>query len=266
MQASNEPAKVYSLTRYQAGIAAEIESMSRNTGSMCRTYPWLKRLTTHASTGAVAAIIYPRTFDGAARLTQHLDRTGIAWRVMGDGNVMGTAPLDGEIVALSLRLLDEPLTVNGNRLSAHAGHSLAAISEAAAERSLSGLEGFASSTEMLGSALRQNLQGDANELWQLVEKVVLVRRGEVRTFPAQDEILEIDRTCMRDRDLIMAATLKLIPGNGAARREATIDRKPLESQPVPAPEPEPAPAPAQRLLYEFEYELEAGYDQWRDAE
>jgi UDP-N-acetylenolpyruvoylglucosamine reductase len=261
MQASNEPAKVYSLTRHQGGIAAEIESMARNTGSMCRTYPWLKRLTTHASAGAVAAIIYPRTFDGVARLTQLLDRTGIAWRVMGDGNVMGTAPLDGETVALSLRLLDEPLTVNGNRLTAHAGHSLAAISEAAAERSLSGLEGFASSTEILGLALRQNV-----ELWQLVEKVVLVRRGEVRMFPAQDEILEIDRTCMRDRDLIMAATLKLMPGNGAARREATIDRKPLESHPVPEPAPAPATEPAQRLLYEFEYELEAGYDPWRDAE
>jgi UDP-N-acetylmuramate dehydrogenase len=260
MQASNEPAKVYSLTRHQAGIAAEIESMARNTGSMCRTYPWVKRLTTHTSTGAVAAIIYPRTFDGAARLTQLLDRTGIAWRLMGDGNVMGTAPFDDETVALSLRLLDQPLAVSGNHVTAHAGHSLAAISEAAAERSLSGLEGFALSTELLGSALRQNLRGDESELWQLVEKVVLVRRGEVRTFPAQDEILEIDRTCMRDRDLIMAATLKLVPGNGITRREATIERKPLESQPAPAP------APAQRLLYEFEYELEAGYDPWRDAE
>jgi hypothetical protein len=71
---------------------------------------------------------------------------------------------------------------------------------------------------MLGLALRQNLRGDANELWQLVEKVVLVRRGEVRTFPAQDEILEIDRTCMRDRDLIMAATLKLMPARRRASR------------------------------------------------
>src|SRR5262249_22638138 len=147
-----------------------------------------------------------------------------------------------------LRLLDEPLAVNGNHVNAHAGQSLAAISQAAADRSLSGLEDYASSTELLGSALKQN-----PELWELVERVVLVRRGEVRVFPAQDEILEIDRTCMRDRDLIMAAPLKLLTANGAPRREAAIGRKP-ESQP-PA-----ASAPAQPLLYEFEYELEPGYD------
>jgi UDP-N-acetylmuramate dehydrogenase len=185
----------------------EIEAIARSAGARCRTWQWLKNFTTLGVGGPVAAILYPETIGGAAQLVHRLDSVGLRWRALGHGTSILAADDLHDCIAISLRLIDERLAFDPPRVHAHAGYSLPALALASAERGLSGLELTAGLGGSLGGALRMNESG---EIWSLVEEIVVADRGGLKVYfrPARSAA-----EGLRLRELILAATLRLRPGD-----------------------------------------------------
>ena len=190
----------------------EIEAIAREAQSHCRTQQRLKDFTSLGVGGPIAAIVYPESLIGAAQLAYRLDQSGIRWRVLGHGTKILASESQHDYVAISLRLLNERLIIDGDRIYVHAGYSLPALVDAAAERGLSGLEPLAGITGSVGGALRMNIGLPGCVIWRLVENLVIAQAGGVRNVPEPGEVLEIALACLTDRDLILAATLRLVVG------------------------------------------------------
>jgi UDP-N-acetylmuramate dehydrogenase len=205
----------------------EIEAIARATDAQCRTWQWLKNFTALGVGGPVAAIIYPSTLAGAARLVERLKQAGIRWRALGHGTSILASDEVHDYVVISLRLLDERLVFEGERVRAHAGYSLLALVRAAAEHGLSGLEGLCGTSGGVGGALRMNAGGPGREIWRVVEEVSLAYEGAVRAVPAAEVMMEDGQTCLTDEDLILTATFKLTPGDPEAIK-AEMERLSLE--------------------------------------
>ena len=201
----------------------EIEALARESDAQCRTWQWLKNFTALGVGGPVAAIIYPSTLVGAARLVERLKRAGIRWRALGHGTSILASDEIHDLVAISLRLLDERLVFEDVRVRVHAGYSLPALVQSAAEHGLSGLEGLAGISGGVGGALRMNAGAAGREVWSVVENLSLADEGQVKIIPAAEVLLEDDQTCLTDENLILAATLKLTAGD-PAEIKAEMDR------------------------------------------
>ena len=191
----------------------EIEAIARATDAQCRTWQWLKNFTALGVGGPVAAIIYPSTMAGAARLVESLRQAGIRWRALGHGTSILASDEVHDYVVISLRLLDERLTFEDERVRVHAGYSLPALVQAAVERGLWGLEGLSGISGGIGGALKMNAGTRGHEIWHVVEEISLAYEGEVRSVPAAEVLMEDGQTCLSDDDLILAATFKLAPGD-----------------------------------------------------
>ncbi len=201
----------------------EIEAIARATDSQCRTWQWLKNFTALGVGGPVAAIIYPSTMAGAARLVESLRQAGIRWRALGHGTSILASDEVHDYVVISLRLLDERLVFEDERVRVHAGYSLPALVQAAVERGLWGLEGLSGISGGVGGALKMNAGTTGHEIWRVVEEIALAYEGEVRSAPAAEVLMEDGQTCLSDDDLILAATFKLTPGD-SEEIKAEMDR------------------------------------------
>lgn len=204
----------------------EIEAMARATESQCRSWQWLKNFTALRVGGPVAAIVYPSTVTGAAQLVHKLQQAGIRWRALGHGTSILAADDVHDFVAISLRLMDERLIFDGSLVTVHAGYSLIALVKAAAERGLSGLEGFAGMPGSVGGALRMETESEGCDLWRLVESLTIAEHGALKVIPLKDLVYrdivykEGNRGLAED-SLILTATLRLSPGSPAKIKEET---------------------------------------------
>jgi UDP-N-acetylmuramate dehydrogenase len=193
----------------------EIRAIARATDSLCCTLPRLQRLNAVAAGDGVAALVYPSSLVGAAQLAQRLEQAGLRWRALGHGPAQESLH---DYVAISLRLLDERLVFDGPFVRAHAGYSLPALVRAAAERGLSGLEALAGLSGSVGGALRAQAGLTLRYIWSVVDEVVIADRGglEIVALAHADE-----RELFDPRDLILAVTLRLLPGEPEAIRAET---------------------------------------------
>ena len=216
----------------------EIEALARATESQCRTWQWLKNFTALRMGGPIAAIIYPSTVKGAALLVHQLQQSGIRWRALGHGTSILADDEVHDFVAISLRLLDERLIFDGDQVMVHAGYSLMALVNAAAERGLTGLESFAGITGSVGGVLRMEAEITGRDLWHQVASVTIAEGGEVRVVPQRDllyrEIVYREgQRSLAETALILTATLKLVPGNPADVKEATERQELVRLQKTP---------------------------------
>jgi hypothetical protein len=190
----------------------EIVSLALQTESDFRVGTELRSAKALGFGATLAALVYPSSIVNAAQLVHQLEQAGLRWRLL--GTEIGSL-LEGEqdFVGISLRLLDERLVIEGAQVRVHAGYSLAALVQAAAEHGLSGLEGLAGVTGSVGGALRNVTGLIGRYLWSVVEEVVSADRGglEVITLREAEE-----RELFDGQDLILAVTLKLTPSTPAA--------------------------------------------------
>ncbi len=198
----------------------------------------------------LAALVYPHSITSAAQLVFQLDQTDLPWRVLETKPSMLESSTD--FVGISLRLLQERLVIEGTQVRVHAGYSLAALVQAAAENGLSGLEGLAGVTGSVGGALRNVTGLIGRYLWSVVEEVVIADRGGLQVITLQDAD---ERELFDPQDLILSATLRLTASTAEtvmqetdrarhARYAATIYQtaslRPSHLRVVPAPEVEAA--------------------------
>jgi hypothetical protein len=159
----------------------------------------------------LAALIYPHSITSAAQLIFQLEQANLRWRVLETKPPMLES--ESDFVGISLRLLEERLVIEGTQVCVHAGYSLAALVQAAAEQGLSGLEGLAGVTGSVGGALRNVTGLVGRYLWSVVEEVVIADHGGLEVIALHNAE---ERELFDGQDLILSATLKLTPGNAAA--------------------------------------------------
>lgn len=209
---TNQVGTPLALLQRTAERLAEVEALARATESLCRTGEQLKKLAPLGVSEHVAAIVYPSSIVGAAQLVHRLTQAGIRWRGIGQGTGFYGAYGLHDFVAVSLRLLDERIVVDGERIRVHAGHSLAALVRTAAEHGLSGLEGLAGLPGSIGGALSSPNSLAIRYLWNLIEEVVVADRGGLVVITLSDAT---ESELFDPQDLILAITLKLTPGDAA---------------------------------------------------
>lgn len=189
----------------------------------------------------LAALIYPHSITSAAQLIFQLDQADLPWRVLETKPPMLES--ESDFVGISLRLLEERLVIEGTQARVHAGYSLAALVQAAAEHGLSGLEGLAGVTGSVGGALRNVTGLVGRYLWSVVEEVVIADRGGLQVITLSDAE---ERELFDPQDLILSATLRLTESTAEevleetdrarhARYAATIFQRPAPLHAVPAP-------------------------------
>ncbi len=192
----------------------------------------------------LAALVYPHSITSAAQLVFQLDQADLPWRVLETKPSMLESSTD--FVGISLRLLQERLVIEGTQVRVHAGYSLAALVQAAAENGLAGLEGLAGVTGSVGGALRNVTGLVGRYLWSVVEEVVIADRSGLQVIALQDAE---ERELFDPQDLILSATLRLTASTAEkvlletdrarhARYAATIYQRPSHLRVVPSPNEE----------------------------
>ncbi len=192
---------------------AEVETIARTTEALSRTKTQLQKLAPLGVSDKVAAVLYPTSIVGAAQLVHRLSQSGIRWRALGQGvsfNNNWHGALDSQdFVAVSLRLLDERVVIDGERVRVHAGYSLASLVRTCAAGGLSGLEGLAGLPGSVGGALSTPNGLAIRYLWNLIEEVVVADRGGLVVITLNDAA---ESELFDPQDLILAVTLKLAQG------------------------------------------------------
>jgi hypothetical protein len=254
------------------GRIALIEEIARSTESSLRTWGWLRSLSHVAGQRELDAILYPSTMAGASALIHRLETSGVDWLPMGflEGR---RSRSDRNVVAVSLRLLDENLLFDGERIRVHAGYSVSALAYAASERGLTGLEPLIQMRGSLGDFLRPGRRG---ELWHLVEEVVVARSGVLKIIFTRGEDLTSEQRSALEGALILAATLRLNRVENAQVRLDDGDIFPTYSNLIDGGNRHRGAADSNgeviplaersrgRAARELQLELEYGADAWRD--
>lgn len=253
------------------GRIALLEEIARSTESSLRTWGWLRGLTKAVASRELDAIIYPSTMAGASALIHRLEVSGVDWQALGSSQRRGVR--NGRaVVAVSLRLLDESLLFDGERIRVHAGYSVSALAYAASERGLTGLEPLIQMRGSLGDYLRPGRKG---ELWHLVEEVIIARNGVLKVILTRGEDLTPDQRSLIDGALIVAATLRLNRVQSAVVEDEGTDRFPtyadskevVDRQENSKTSGDVIPLTERmksRAAREFQLELEYDLDGWRE--
>ena len=109
----------------------------------------------------------------------------------------------------------ETLSVEGNRMTAACGVSLASAARCAAEHSLSGLEFAAGIPGSLGGGIFMNAGAYGGELKDVVRSVrVLTKYYEIAEIPAEEAGFGYRNSRFRESgEIILGAVMELVPGN-----------------------------------------------------
>lgn len=162
--------------------------------------------------GEIDCIVYPESYDAAARLVAELDNAGIDWRVLGAGSrlLVGDEPL--RKTAVSLKLLEELMRFDSVRVRLPAGYRLSRLATASVERGLRGLTKLQTSTGTVGGALRRQDTAEGRLLKRALEYLLVARDGALVRLRAD----EVDTT---REPLILGCELRLGVGGKSSVKE-----------------------------------------------
>lgn len=131
------------------------------------------------------------------------------------------------------------IDIDGNRLTAQAGDSLASIAKAAQRAELTGLEFASGIPGTLGGGLRMNAGAYDGELKDVVESAdVIFPDGHIETLSADDLHFGYRHSRFQEEPLYMlSATMKLAPGDGEAilARMMDLNQRRRDKQPLEYP-------------------------------
>ena len=138
---------------------------------------------------------------------------GLSLRVLGGGSNLLVADEGIDALVVSLRRAAGSFTFIGERVVAGAAVMLPALSRAAAERSLGGLEFAVGIPGAVGGALNSNAGiGDGRSIGLLVEEVEVIGGRGRSTIPRSELFFGYRRSSLRGAGvMVLGATLRLQP-------------------------------------------------------
>ncbi|MCS6883802.1 MAG: FAD-binding protein [Acidobacteriota bacterium] len=167
-----------------------VERICKKLGVLVR-YGQLMRFHTAVGVGGeIDCIAYPCDYATAARLVAELESAAVDWRVLGAGSRLLVADLPIARTAVSLKLIEEMMLFDGEKVRVPAGYRVAAIAAATIERGLAGLEKLGYSVGTVGGALRRQDTAEGRILASLVNKVIVARNGRLVELDATEVVFE----------------------------------------------------------------------------
>jgi UDP-N-acetylmuramate dehydrogenase len=174
----------------------------------------------------------PDNVETLAAMLRLADTEGYPWMLLGAGSntLVGDVGFPGLVV--NTKGLDS-LEIDGMRIRAGAGVTLAALSFAAAEMSLSGMEPLAGIPGSVGGAVVMNAGAFGRSLGELIEEVELLVDGERRVLKGEDILWRYRGSSLKG-EVVVGVILKLASGSREAIRKEMalfLDRR-RSSQPL----------------------------------
>ena len=175
--------------------------------------------------GAIDWVLTPQTEEQAAALVHEMDSAEIGWRALGSGSNILADDGEHQYVVLSLKDLKGELQFDGERVSVPAGYSLPRLCIDVARQGLSGIEGLGGIPGTVGGALWMNAGAYGHEIGTVTETVRVARNGKVVEVPGEAIEWNYRHTSFKEGELLLGATLRLIPDDADKIRARMEDAK-----------------------------------------
>jgi UDP-N-acetylmuramate dehydrogenase len=175
--------------------------------------------------GAIDWVLSPETEEQAAAIVNEMDKAGIGWRALGSGSNILADDGDHHYVVLSLKELKGELEFDGEYVSVSAGYSLPRLCIDVSRQGLSGIEGLGGIPGTVGGALWMNAGAYGHEIGTVTAKVRVARGGSVQEIPGSDVQWNYRHTSFREGELLLGATLRLMPDDSERIRARMEDAK-----------------------------------------
>jgi UDP-N-acetylmuramate dehydrogenase len=175
--------------------------------------------------GAIDWVLSPETENQAAAIVNEMDKAGIGWRPLGSGSNILADDGDHHYVVLSLKELKGELNFEGERVSVSAGYSLPRLCIEVARQGLSGIEGLGGIPGTVGGAVWMNAGAYGHEIGTVTETVRVARDGVVKEIRGTEVQWNYRHTSFKDGELLLGATLRLMPDDPERIRARMDDAK-----------------------------------------
>src|SRR6267143_113857 len=175
--------------------------------------------------GAIDWVLSPASEAQAAALVHAMDQAEIGWRALGSGSNILADDGDHHYVVLSLKELKGELEFDGERVSVSAGFSLPRLCIEVARQGLSGIEGLGGIPGTVGGAVWMNAGAYGHEIGTVAETVRVARDGLVKEISGTDVQWNYRHTSFREGELLLGATLRLMPDDPERIRARMEDAK-----------------------------------------
>lgn len=200
-----------------------------------RNEPFSEHTSFHIG-GPADYMLWPETPDQLAAILHYAKAHDLPLFILGNGSNLLVSDLGmAGLVINTARFTD--MTFHDEQVEVGAGVLLADLSQAAAQRGLTGLEFACGIPGSMGGAVFMNAGAYEGEMKDVITAVtVMNRQGDVQTIPAAEMHFSYRHSRLKEEPLIcLSATLQLAPGNQAeidstieALTERRENRQPLE--------------------------------------
>lgn len=198
----------------------------------------MSRHTSFQVGGPAKYFLVPKNSDRLAEILKLCRQYELPWMILGKGSnlLISDKGYPGVVIDTSEW---KRVQVQGSVLYADAGVTLAALSRAACEASLAGLEFAAGIPGTVGGGLVMNAGAYGGEMKQVVKRAtVLEPDGRVHTMTAEELELSYRHSCIPERELVvLAAEFSLSAGDRQQIRQQIqeLNRRRREKQPLEYP-------------------------------
>ena len=195
--------------------------------------------TTFRIGGPADWLVRPRSVEAAARIVRACRARGVALHVLGRGSnvLVSDAGVRGVVMEMGSDFAS--VDVDGCRITAQAGATLADVANTACDRGLAGFEFAHGIPGTVGGAAIMNAGAYGGEFKDVAVGVrCLTPEGDVVSVSAEDAAWGYRSSLLADRGyIVVEATIELSPGDPESIR-ATMDdlmRRRIEKQPLELP-------------------------------
>lgn len=189
--------------------------------------------------GEAAMLVLPSSVRQIIQVVQVLKEANVPHTVMGNGTNL--IVLDSGYCGVVIKLADNftAITVKENEITAQAGASLAAVSNAAWKAGLTGLEFASGIPGSMGGAVAMNAGAYDGEMKDVVIKTTSINEdGEILQLLGQQHEFGYRKSFIqKNRLMVLEATLKLQKGDPDAIKEKmqNLNARRREKQPLNLP-------------------------------
>lgn len=197
----------------------------------------LKEYTTFKIGGESAVLIDVNSADAAAELVKYIRSNGIKYDVIGRGSNILAADEGYDGVLLHFGNEFSEIVVDGNKITAESGASLAAVCIKAQHSGLSGMENLYGIPGSVGGGLFMNAGAYGSEMKDVVVSAEYIdESGEIHSIKSENMELSYRRSIFSDRNCIITSVVfELKEGDSEKIKEdMTVcmkkrhDKQPLE--------------------------------------
>ncbi|MBM3499551.1 MAG: UDP-N-acetylmuramate dehydrogenase, partial [Armatimonadetes bacterium] len=208
-----------------ARLARAIEALRQDDALELRLDEPMAPHTSLGVGGAAAVYAVARRVGGVQAAMAAAREHGLPILVVGRGTNLLVRDGGYSGIVLHIGPALSAITIDGDRLCAEAGASLAEVCEAAAEAGLSGLEFAAGVPGSVGGAAAMNAGAGAGQIGDVIESVEVVHEdGTLGTCSREGLEFGYRRSCLRDeRCVAVRVVFRLAPADPAPIKRAMFE-------------------------------------------